>query len=73
MSDALSLTEIDGQQVELLPDRIVMSMFTIAISRTLTDGSTGGSTDGSTIDYDIALLRLSADIAIDGTELTGAG
>ena len=35
MSDALSFVEIDGQHVELLPARTVMSMFSL-------DGGDGG-------------------------------
>ncbi len=38
MSDALSFVEIDGQHVELLPARTVMSMFALE-----GDGGTGGA------------------------------
>jgi hypothetical protein len=37
MSDAVSLTELDGQHVELLPARTVLSMFSA------TQGGAGGS------------------------------
>lgn len=40
MSDALSFAEIDGQRVELLPARTVLSMFS-------TGGSCGGCTGGA--------------------------
>ncbi|PZS25085.1 MAG: hypothetical protein DLM61_20580 [Pseudonocardiales bacterium] len=41
MSDALSFTEIDGQHVELLPARTVMSMFSDC-------GCGGGGGNGGT-------------------------
>jgi hypothetical protein len=42
MSDALTFTELDGQHVELLPARTVLSMFTQS-----TDGGQGNNgTDG---------------------------
>ena len=40
MSDVLSFVEIDGQHVELLPARTVMSMFTLSEGG---DGGTGGN------------------------------
>ncbi|MCU1611550.1 MAG: hypothetical protein JWM45_3466, partial [Pseudonocardiales bacterium] len=39
MSDALSFVEIDGQHVELLPARTVMSLFALAGG----DGGNGGN------------------------------
>ncbi|MDQ2882415.1 MAG: hypothetical protein M3Y48_14730 [Actinomycetota bacterium] len=41
MSDALTFTEIDGQHVELLPARTVMSMFVAG-----NKGGDGGSAQG---------------------------
>jgi hypothetical protein len=41
MSDALSFTEIDGQHVELLPARTVLSMF--ALGKGGGDGGQGGA------------------------------
>ena len=41
MSDALSFTEIDGQHVELLPARTVLSLFAVGGF-----GGDGGSADG---------------------------
>jgi hypothetical protein len=43
MSDALSFTEIDGQHVELLPARTVMSMFSTGGDCEAGDGGTGGA------------------------------
>jgi hypothetical protein len=42
MSDALSFVEIDGQHVELLPARTVMSMFSLDGG----DGGNGGAAQG---------------------------
>jgi hypothetical protein len=42
MSDALSFVEIDGQHVELLPARTVMSMFALHGG----DGGAGGGAQG---------------------------
>jgi hypothetical protein len=44
MSDALSFTEIDGQHVELLPGRIVMSMFMMGGR----EGNAGNGGNGGT-------------------------
>ncbi len=43
MSDALSFVEIDGQHVELLPARTVMSMFVLGGGEEGGDGGKGGS------------------------------
>ena len=45
MFDALSFTEIDGQHVELLPARTVMSLFSTG-SHTGGDAGNGGSAQG---------------------------
>jgi hypothetical protein len=42
MSDALSFTEIDGQHVELLPTRTVMSMFALGKGGGGDGGGDGG-------------------------------
>ena len=48
MSDTLSFAEIDGQQVELLPPRIVLSVFaTGASGGSGTNGSTGAHGSGT--------------------------
>lgn len=46
MSDTLSFAEIDGQQVELLPARIVLSLFATAAPGTSTPGSHGANGSG---------------------------
>jgi hypothetical protein len=46
MSDTLSFTKLDGQQVELLPPRTVMSLFN-AGGRAGTPGSGGEGDPGS--------------------------
>jgi hypothetical protein len=46
MSDALSFVEIDGQHVELLPARTVMSMFTLSEGGDGGAGGAGGSAQG---------------------------
>ena len=43
MSDALSFAEIDGQRVELLPARTVMSMFSAGGAGRGGNGGTGGT------------------------------
>ena len=43
MSDALSFVEIDGQHVELLPARTVLSLFATGGSR---NGGAGGGAQG---------------------------
>ncbi len=46
MSDALSFVEIDGQHVELLPARTVLSLFATGGSNTGGNGGSGGSAQG---------------------------
>ncbi|MFZ0876222.1 MAG: hypothetical protein WAN20_17120 [Pseudonocardiaceae bacterium] len=43
MSDALSFADIAGQDVELLPARTVMSMFSMGGECEAGDGGTGGA------------------------------
>jgi hypothetical protein len=68
MSDALSFTEIVGQQVELLPARTVMSMFFVAGGGG--DGPTGGS--GPNL-LDIGSLPTQTNSASDGLGGHGGG
>jgi hypothetical protein len=44
MSDALSFVEIDGQHVELLPARTVLSLFSVGAPRSDTGSTASGST-----------------------------
>jgi hypothetical protein len=60
MSDALSFAEIDGQHVELLPARTVMSMFTL-------DGGNGGDAQGG------LGLNVVSGIGLLGTGIASAG
>jgi hypothetical protein len=46
MFNALSSAEIDGQQVELLPDRTVMSAFSMATGHDVDLGNGGDNNDG---------------------------
>ena len=46
MFDALSFAEIDGQHVELLPARTVLSLFATGGSRNGGSGGPGGSAQG---------------------------
>ncbi|MDQ4010793.1 MAG: hypothetical protein M3228_08880 [Actinomycetota bacterium] len=47
MSDAVSFAELDGQYVELLPARTVLSMFSAQISAGDADSTTsGGANNG---------------------------
>ncbi|MBV8539229.1 MAG: hypothetical protein JO364_06430 [Pseudonocardiales bacterium] len=63
MSDALSFTEIDGQHVELLPARTVMSMF--ALGKGGGDGGKGGA--GGKAEGGIGLNVLNIDVIGDQT------
>jgi hypothetical protein len=47
MSEALSFAEIDGQQVELLPARIVLSLFASRAPGTAIPGSNGAHGSGA--------------------------
>ncbi len=48
MSDAMSFTEIDGQHVELLPARTVLSLFSTGDGGRGGNGGAGGSANGGT-------------------------
>ena len=65
MSDALSFAEIDGQHLELLPARTVMSTFTMGGG----DGGTGGA--GGSGQGGIGLNVLNINVA--GTQVNSAG
>jgi hypothetical protein len=67
MSDALSFAEIDGQHVELLPARTVMSTFRTGGGG---DGGTGGK--GGSAQGGLGINLLSG-IGILGTGVASAG
>ena len=81
MSDALSFVEIDGQHVELLPARTVMSMFSAGSSNCGCsanhgdggggDGGTGGAGGKGTGGIGINLLNI--DVLGDQTNSAGNG
>ncbi len=66
MSDALSFAEIDGQHVELLPARTVMSMFKACCG----GGGEGG--DGGNAQGGLGINVLSG-IGVLGTGVASAG
>jgi hypothetical protein len=70
MSDALSFAEIDGQHVELLPARTVMSMFSTGGGCEGGDGGTGGN--GGSAQGGLGINILSG-IGILGTGIASAG
>ncbi len=49
MSDTVSFAELDGQHVELLPARTVLSMFSAGDAGTASNGTNGTGTLGITI------------------------
>ncbi|MDQ4010794.1 MAG: hypothetical protein M3228_08885 [Actinomycetota bacterium] len=49
MSDAVSFTDLDGQHVELLPARTVLSMFSAGDGGVASDGTNGQGTIGGNI------------------------
>ncbi len=69
MSDALSFAEIDGQHVELLPARTVMSMFVLG-GEEGGDGGKGGA--GGSAQGGLGVNILSG-IGILGTGVASAG
>jgi len=69
MSDALSFVEIDGQYVELLPARTVMSTFSMHECEA-GDGGTGGN--GGSAQGGLGINLLSG-IGILGTGIASAG
>lgn len=73
MSDAVSFAEIDEQQVELLPERTVMSTLCLA-EPTGGDGGNGGDgTGGIGTDVLSGIGVLSPGTAITGSGIGGAG
>ncbi len=70
MSDAVSFAEIDEQQVELLPERTVMSTICLAEP---TGGNGGDGTGGIGTDVLSGIGVLSPGTAITGSGIGGAG
>ncbi|MGH3865484.1 MAG: hypothetical protein ACRDQ4_04955 [Pseudonocardiaceae bacterium] len=70
MSDALSFGEIDGQHVELLPARTVMSMFALGHGSG-GDGGVGGAGGKGTGGIGVNLLDI--DVLGDQTNSAGDG
>jgi hypothetical protein len=68
MSDALSFVEIDGQHVELLPARTVMSMFRAGGGGDGGQGGAGGKGTGG-----IGLNVLNIDVLGDQTNSAADG
>ncbi len=67
MSDAVSFTEIDGQHVELLPARTVLSLFALS-------GGGNGGTGGGGGDAQGGLgINILSGIGILGTGTASAG
>jgi hypothetical protein len=65
MSDALSFAEIDGQHLELLPARTVMSTFAMGGG----DGGTGGAGGSGQGGVGVNLLNIN----VLGTQVNSAG
>ena len=71
MSDGLSFAEIDGQHVELLPARTVMSMFTAGSS---TGGKGGDARGGLGVIVSVIPITLFGDqVNSAGNAVGGAG
>ncbi|MGH3885864.1 MAG: hypothetical protein ACRDSZ_04715 [Pseudonocardiaceae bacterium] len=66
MSDAVSFAEIDEQQVELLPERTVMSTIFLAEGETAGDGGDGVGGIGGAVLSGIGILA-------EGNAITGSG
>lgn len=77
MSDALGFAEIDGQQVELLPARTVLSGYGGAMAGDGGEGGTGGSGHGQgglgINALNINLLGTQGNSAGDGFGIGGPG
>ncbi|MGH3771423.1 MAG: hypothetical protein ACRDRW_08525 [Pseudonocardiaceae bacterium] len=71
MSDALSLAEIDGQRVELLPARTVLSLFSAGGAGRGGNGGLGGH--GAVGRGGIGASLINANLFGDQTNLTGSG
>lgn len=71
MSDALSLAELDGQRVELLPSRTVLSLFSAGGPG---HGGNGGlGAPGGVGRGGLGLNLINANVLGDQTNLTGSG
>jgi hypothetical protein len=70
MPDAVSFAEIDGQHVELLPARTVMSVF-VRGGGGGANGGTGGAGGGGTGGLGVDVLNI--DVAGDQTNGAGSG
>jgi hypothetical protein len=70
MSDALSFAELDGQRVELLPSRTVMSLFSAAGGR---GGNAGVGAPGGVGRGGLGLNLINANVLGDQTNLAGSG
>ncbi len=68
MSDALSFAEIDGQHVELLPARTVLSLFSLGKGNT---GGTGG--DGGKGFGGIGVQLIPINLLGEQTNVLGSG
>jgi hypothetical protein len=71
MSDALSLAELDGQRVELLPSRTVMSLFSTAGGGR--GGNAGLGAPGGVGRGGLGLNLINANVLGDQTNLAGSG
>ncbi len=71
MSDAVSFVEIDEQRVELLPERTVMSLFSMADGPTAGNG--GDGTGGVGVDVLSAIGVLAPGTSFAGAGIGGAG
>jgi hypothetical protein len=70
MSDALSFVEIDGQHVELLPARTVLSMFSTGDGGHGTNGSDStGGWDLNHLDHQLTLVPGTP--GVDGGDANG--
>jgi hypothetical protein len=73
MSDALSFVEIDGQHVELLPARTVMSMFHTGGGKGGTGGDGGAAQGGVGVNVLSGIAVLGTATASGGDAAGGAG
>jgi hypothetical protein len=73
MSDALSFGEIDGQHVELLPARTVLSMFAAGGGKGGTGGAGGDAQGGLGINVLSGIGVLGTGTASAGDAVGGAG
>ena len=73
MSDALSFAEIDGQHVELLPARTVLSLFATGGSHTGGNGGSGGNAQGGVGVNVLSGLGVLGTGSASGGDATGGG